>query len=146
MGAGDRHERIATSALPSRSRHKSFGCYEMCACTVQALIETAWPTNFRRAGAYGSIEFRVPHISAPVCDAGIHREVRSPTIHGLLLRTNNQLRPLHCLHCGSPLYPKASQDGHPQTQKPGVIPVERGGQATCVLMHRVDMYAHLCIY
>ena len=29
-----RHERIATSVSPSRSRHKSFGCYEMCACTV----------------------------------------------------------------------------------------------------------------
>jgi len=29
-----RHERIATSVSASRSRHKSFGCYEMCACTV----------------------------------------------------------------------------------------------------------------
>ena len=57
----------------------------------------------------------------------------------------NSARPPHCLHCGSPLHPKASQDGHPQTQKPGVIPVERG-QATWVLMHSVDMYAHLCIY
>jgi len=53
--------------------------------------------------------------------------VGSRTIHGLLLRTNNQLGPPHCLHCGSPLYPKASQDGHAQTQKPEVIPVERGG-------------------
>ena len=86
----------------------------------------------------------MPHISAPVSDAGIDREVRS--IHGFLLRTNNQLRPLHCLHCGSPLYPKASQDGQLQTEKPEVIPVERRGQATSVLVHRVDMYAHLCIY
>ena len=88
----------------------------------------------------------MPDISAPVGDAGIHREVRSLTIHGLPLRTNNRPRPPHWLHCGSPLYPKASQDGQLQTEKPGVIPVERSGQATCVLVHRVDMYAHLCIY
>jgi hypothetical protein len=43
---GARHERIATSASPSRSRHRSFGCYEMCACTVQAFTETAWPAKF----------------------------------------------------------------------------------------------------
>jgi len=78
--------------------------------------------------AGGSIECRVPHISAPVGDTGAHREVGSRTIHGLLLRTNNQLRPPLCLHCGSLLYPKASQDGHQQTQKPGVIPAERGGR------------------
>jgi len=31
----------------------------------------------------------VPHIFAPVGDAGTRREVGSRTIHGLLLRTNN---------------------------------------------------------
>jgi len=31
----------------------------------------------------------VPHIFAPVGDAGTRREVGSPTIHGLLLRTIN---------------------------------------------------------
>ena len=74
LDSGARHERIATSVSPSRSRHKSFGCYEMCACTVKAFIETASPANFRCGGAYGSIECRVPHISAPVGDAGIRRE------------------------------------------------------------------------
>jgi len=50
MVPGARHERIATSVSTSRSRHKSFGCYEMCACTVQAFTETALPANFRCGG------------------------------------------------------------------------------------------------
>jgi hypothetical protein len=47
MVPGARHERIAISASPSRSRHKSFVFYEMSACTAQAITETAWPANFR---------------------------------------------------------------------------------------------------
>jgi hypothetical protein len=46
-----------------------------------------------------------------VSNAGIRMEVRSLTIHGLLLRTNSQPGLPQWLHCGSSLYPKASQDG-----------------------------------
>jgi len=106
MVPGAQHERIATSASPSRSRHKSFVCYEMCACTVQALIETASPANSRGGGAYGShrvqsaTHFRSLSVTLAFTGNALADDSWSP-----LVDEQTDRGPPHWLRCGSSLNP-----------------------------------------